>query len=105
MKAKDGSKRCRLLFKSANQLREHQVFLKHNLMKKPKKSSLKNQEKQLKIDEVFATKEKEASVKKVNLPEEDINEETDAEEKGMISRSTYFFIEMRCTLSITEIGV
>ena len=105
MKAKDGSKRCRLLFKSANQLREHQVFLKQNLMKKPKKSSLKNQEKQLKIDDVFATKEKEASVKKVNLPEEDINEETDAEEKGMISRSTYFSFEMRCTLSITEIGV
>ena len=50
-KSKDGSKRCGLLFQSANQLREHQVLLKHKRMRKTKKSSLKNQQKQLRIDD------------------------------------------------------
>ena len=102
IKSKDGSKRCGLLFKSANQLREHQVLLEHKRMRKTKKSRLKNQEKQLRIDEVLATKQKEAPVKKVNLPEKETDTE---EEKCMICKNTYFFIEMTCALCIREISV
>ena len=55
------------------------------------KSSLKNQEKHLRIDEVLAKNQKEAPVKKVNLPEEDSEEETDVEEeKWMICKNTFF---------------
>ena len=93
------------MFKSANQLRLHQVLLEHKPIRKTKKSSLKNQEKQLRIDEVLAAKQKEAPVKKVNLPEEDSEEETNAEEECMICKNTHFFIEMTCTLRIREISV
>ena len=103
---RDGSKRCGLLFKSANQLREHQVLLEHECIRKTKKSRVKNQEKQLRIDEVLAAKQKEAPVKKLNLPEEYSEEETDTEEeKCMICKNTHFFIEMTCTLCIREISV
>ena len=106
IKSKDGNKRRGLLFKTANQLREHRVLLEHKRMRKTKKSSLKNQEKELRIDEVLATKQKEVPVKKINLPEEESEEETDAEEeKCMICKNTYFFIEMTCTLCIREISV
>ena len=98
------TKRCGLLFKSANQLREHQVLLEHKRIRKTKKSSLINQEKQLRIDEVLAAKQKEAPVKKVNLPREDSEEETDAEEKCMICKNMHFFIKMTCTLHIREIS-
>ena len=75
-------------------------------MRKMEKSSLKNQEKQLRIDEALAAKQKETAVKKVNLPEEDREEETDTEkEKYMICKNTYIFIEMACTLCIREISV
>ena len=94
------------MFKSANQLREHQVLLEHECIRKTKKSSLKNQEKQLRIDEVLAAKQKEAPVKKLNLPEEYREEETDAEEeKCMICKNAHFLIEMTCTLRIREISV
>ena len=94
------------MFKSANHLREHQVLLEHKRMRKTKKSSLKNQKKPLRIDEVLATKQKEEPVKKVNLPKEDSEEETETEEeKCMIFKNTHFFIEMTCTLRIREINV
>ena len=72
-------------------------------MRKTKKSSLKEQEKQLRIDEVLAAKQKEAPVKKVNLPKK--NGEVESEVKCMIFRNKYFFIEMMCTLCIREISV
>ena len=94
------------MFKSANQLREHQVLLEHKCIRKTKKSSLSNQKKQVRIDEVLAAKQKEALAKKVNLPEEGSEEETDAEEeKCMICKSTHFFIEMTCALRIREVSV
>ena len=106
IKSKDGSKRCGLLFKSTNQLREQQVLSERKRIRKTKKSSLINQEKQLRIDEVLVARQKEAPVKKVNLPEGDSEEDTDAEkEKCMICKNMHFFIEMTCTLRIREISV
>ena len=42
----------------------------------------------------FSSKAKEAPVKKVNLPDEDSEEETHPEEEKCICKNTYFFIEM-----------
>ena len=74
-------------------------------MRKMEKSSLKNQEKQLRIDEALAAKQKETAVKKVNLPEEEREEETDTEKEKYICTNRYIFIEMACTLCIREISV
>ena len=41
----------------------------------------------------------------MNLPEEDSEEETNAEEECMICKNTHSFIEMTCTLRIREISV
>ena len=48
----------------------------------------------------FSNKTKEVPVKKVNVPEEDSEEETHLEEEKCICKNTYFFIEMTCALCI-----
>ena len=70
LRERDGSSRCGLLFKSANQLKEHRRQAGHQSKRKKKEATRTT--KQLRIDEVFYQQKS-----------DDENDESDSENDGV----------------------